>query len=255
MNLSKGMKTAQNLITANSPVLLVGTAIAGILSTGVLAAKGGYKARGIIDEAQDKRFANSEPPLSFTDKAQLTWLCYAVPAVTGASTIASVVGVHTIHTKRHAALAGLYAVTSGKLDDYRDKAEELLGTKKTQQLNDAVAQQSVDRNPVGDHEVIVLNGGTELMHDDWSGRYFLGSVPIVEAAIAEVNLQIAESGEAALNDFYDAVGLPPIPMGLQFGWNGKTRLSPSYGSVKTNDGRSAVSYWFHDAPQDKLGIK
>lgn len=250
MNLSSAVRTAKSIITANSPVLLVGTAIAGVVSTGVLAAMGGYKARGIVDAAA----AENETELTVQDKFRLTWLCYAAPAVTGASTIASVVGVHTIHTKRHAALAGLYAVTSTKLDDYREKAEELLGTKKTQELNDAVGQKSIDRDAVGDHEVIVLEGGTELCYDEWSGRYFMGSMPIIERAFQEINLQLVESGDASLNDFYEHVGLTPIPMGLDFGWSG-AKISPRFGAVKTRDGRSAVSFWFHETPKQNLGLK
>lgn len=255
MNLSKGLNTARSIITANSPVLLVGTAVAGVVSTGVLAARGGYKARGIIDEAEGRyREIPVEQELTTVEKAQLTWPHYAVPAVTGASTIASVVGVHTIHTKRHAALAGLYAVTSGKLDDYRDKAEEFLGSKKTQALNDALGQKAVDKNPIENHEVIVVEGGSELMYDDWSGRYFMGSVPIVEKAIYEVNLQLAEGAEASLNDYYDHVGLTPLPMGLSFGWSAGSKIEPRFGSVTTTDGRAAVSMSFRDEPKENLGV-
>jgi hypothetical protein len=257
MNLSKGLNTARSIITANSPVLLVGTAVAGVVSTGVLAARGGYKARGIIDQAEG-RYVDIPPEQELTtvEKAQLTWPHYAVPAVTGASTIASVVGVHTIHTKRHAALAGLYAVTSGRLDDYREKAEELLGSKKTQELNNAIGQKAVDAHPIINHEVIVLQGGTELMFDDWSGRWFLGSVPIVEKAMSEVNLQLAEGSEVSLNDYYDHIGLKPIPMGVSFGWSAGSRIEPSFGSVKTDEKepRGAVSVSFRQDPKDNFGV-
>lgn len=271
MNLSSAVRTAQNVITANSPVLLVGTAIAGVGTTAVLAARGGYKARGIIDNERMRRVASPEPPfdtfldykeayedqaptLTNQEKFQLTWLCYAVPAVTGASTIASIVGVHTIHTKRHAAMAGLYAVTSGKLDDYREKAEELLGPKKTQQLDNDVAQGAVDRDPIIDHEVIITGDGTELCYDEWSGRYFTGSIPIIEKAFAELNIQLVESGDASLNELYDNLGLKPIPMGEDFGWSGE-RVEPKFGSVMTPDGRPAVSVWFRQTPKEKLGRK
>ena len=251
MNFTSAIRTAKSVITANSPVLLVGTAVAGVVTTGVLAAKAGYKARGILDEAQEKQ----TEPLTLQQKTQLTWLCYAAPAVTGASTIASVVGVHTIHTKRHAALAGLYAVTTTKLDDYRDKAEELLGTKKTQELNNAVGQLAVDRDPVENHEVIILDGGSELCYDEWSGRYFMGSVAKIEQAVQNINLQLLESGEASLNDFYDYLGLPPIPMGLRFGWSGAKIEGARFGAVTSKDGRPAISIWFHDEPKENLGLK
>lgn len=257
MNLSKGVNTARNIITANSPVLLVGTAVAGVVSTGVLAARGGYKARGIIDEAEGRyRDVPTDQELTTVEKAQLTWPQYAVPAVTGASAIASVVGVHTIHSKRHAALAGLYAVTAGKMDDMRDKAEELLGSKKTQAFNDALGQKAVDNNPIINHEVIVLPGGSELMHDDWSGRWFMGSVPIIEKAMYEVNLLLTEGQEVSLNEYYDHVGLDPIPMGTSFGWSAGNKIEPRFGAVSTNEKepRGAVSVSFRNEPKENLGV-
>ncbi len=248
MNLSKAVRTAQVLITANSPVLLVGAAVAGVVTTSILAAKAGYQARGIIDAAE----AAADEPLTVPEKVKLTWLCYAAPAVTGATTIASVVGVHTIHTKRHAALAGLYAVANTKLDDYREKAEELLGPKKTQVLNDSVAQRSLDRREPSIHEVVLVEGGTDLMYDEWSGRYFMGSVAIVERAVNEINLMLAETGDANLNDFYDHLGLTPLPMGLNFGWSG-ARVEVRFGAVQTPDGRAAVAFWTSTAPKERLG--
>jgi hypothetical protein len=250
MNLSNAVRTAKSIITANSPVLLVGTAVAGVVTTGVLAAKGGYKARGIIDAAT----VDKGEELTTQEKVQLTWLCYAVPAVTGVTTIASAIGVHTIHTKRHAALAGLYAVTTTKMDDYREKAEELLGAKKTQQLNDAVAQKDADGNPIVNHEVIIVDGGTSLCFDQWSGRYFMGSIPIIEKAISDLNIQLVEAGDACLNDFYDYVGLSPIDMGQEFGWSGE-KIEARFGNITASDGRPAIAFRFHQEPKENLGIR
>lgn len=248
MNISSAVRTAQSVITANSPVLLVGTAIAGVVTTGILAARGGYRARGIIDEAQRMRdLEEKSTPLTTMEKVQLTWLCYAVPAVTGASTIASVVGVHTIHTKRHAALAGLYAVTSGKLDDYREKAEEMLGTKKTQQLNDAIAQDSIDKSGFESAEVLIT-GGDELMYDDFSGRYFMGSVATIEKAIGKINAELLQEGSATLNEYYDKIGLPEVTAGKSFGWSGK-RIEARFGAATAPNGKAAISVWFDRTPK------
>ena len=252
-NLSSAVKTTKNVITANSPVLLVGTAIAGVVATGVLAARGGYKARGIIDEAE---LEGGE--LDTVEKVKLTWLCYAAPAITGASTIASVIGVHTIHSKRNAALAGLYAVATSKLDSYQEKAEEMLGAKKSQQLRDAIAQEAVDENPLKDEREIMLlrdNRGTELCYDTWSGRYFMGSMPIIDRAIAEFNLLLNKEGSAELNEFYEALGLSPVEMGLKFGWDGPQAIAIDYGQAMSLDGRPCISISFSSQPKDLVKSK
>lgn len=250
MNISSSVKTVKSVITANSPVLLVGAAITGVVATGVLAAKGGWKARGIID---DYTIETGEKP-DLQKHVQLTWLCYAAPVLTGASTILSVVGVHSIHSKRNAALAGLYAVANNRLDSYTEKAEEMLGPKKTQELTNKVAQESVNNHPVVDHEVIMTGTGTELCYDEWSGRYFMGSMMVIERAINEVNRQLIEDGDVSLNDFYDHIGLTPVEGATDHGWSGE-KIVGRFGATVAPDGRPAISVWFQQAPKPNMGRK
>lgn len=247
MNISSAIKTTKSIITANSPVLLVGTAIAGVVSTGVLAARAGYKARGMVDEAEQEKGA----PLTVQDKARLTWLCYVPPGVTGATTIAATIGVHTIHTKRHAALAGLYAISSSKLDAYTEQAEDMLGAKKAQELNNKVAQQRADGVPFENNEVVLTGMGSELCFDDLGGRWFQGSIPKVEEAVNDLNRRIISEGEVSLNDFYELVGLEETALGGKVGWNADDKIQARFGSVNSKDGRPAISIWFQ--PEPKFG--
>lgn len=247
-DISRGVKTLKSVITANSPVLLVGATITGVVATGVLAAKAGYKARGIVDEAQAERGPEGAP-LTTQEKAKLTWLCYAVPAVTGASTITACMGVHFVHTKRFAELAGLYAITSGKLDDYKDMAEEALGTKKKQEFQDRMAQKSADAAGFDNREVL-MTGGSELCYDDLTGRYFMSTMGEIQSVVNEVNSILIDEGEVDLNTFYDRLGLPNIPWGLDFGWSkAKTsKIALHYGNVNAPDGRPAIAISFRNEP-------
>lgn len=259
MNLKLGpyIRTAKNVITANSPTLLVGAAVAGIISTGYFAARGGYKARGIIEAEEAKRRiqgeGEKEAPLDTMEKVKLTWLCYAAPGVTAISSILSVVGVHVIHTKRANAMAALYAVASGKLDTLGDEAEKLLGPKKAQDLQNNLSQKAVDDadNFVND-EVIMTGEGKELCFDEWTGRWFMSNLNIIQNAAHEINMHLVEGGEAPLNDFYEYLGLEPVPMGTDFGWSGE-KITVKTGSVKTGDGHAALSVFFRPAPKPKLG--
>lgn len=259
MNIASYVKTARSVITANSPVLLLGTTIAGVVTTGVLAAKAGYEARGIIDRTEgyqeDPEGIKEHSVLTFQEKAMITWVVFAPAAISGAGTIAAAVGTHTVHTKRANAMAALYAVTSNKLDDMTEKAEELLGPKKTQDLQNKVAQKSIDRRPqFEDSEVMLVEDGNELCYDDWSGRYFMSNMAKLESAINDINRLLIDEGDASLNDWYDFVGLPGIQMGNDFGWSGK-KIEGKFGSVVATDGRPAISVWFHEAPKDGRGLR
>jgi hypothetical protein len=277
LNLKSHVKTAKNVLTANSPVLLVGTAVVGVISTGVLAAIGGYKARGIVDEERMRRVASPEPPfdtyleyhqafkerapeLTFQEKAGLTWLCYAVPSVTGLSTLAAVLGVHAIHTKRHAAMAGLYAVTTTKLDDYTERAEEMLGKKKSEELNNDMAQKAVERAPFDENLVTVTGYGKDLFMDELTGRYFYSSMAKVENANNEINRKLIDEGDATLNDFYDDMGLDTLAHLGDYGWhtmgdspNSVEKVSVQFGSCLTKNGKSAITVWFREVPRPNVG--
>ena len=253
LNLNRGLKTVKSVITANSPVLLVGATITGVVATGVLAARGGYKARGIVDAAQAEK--GPENPLTTQEKVQLTWLCYAPAALAGAGSISSCLGVHFVHTKRFAELAGLYAVTSGKLDNMKDEVEEMLTGKKKQDLDDRLAQKSADNSGFVNNEVVITQTGTELCYDDWTGRWFTSNMNAISAAVNEANALLIDEGELDLNTFYDRLGITNIPMGTDFGWqHSKTgKLSLIYGNITAPDGRPAIAISFRDAPQPKLG--
>lgn len=272
-NVSRGMKTAKALITANSPVLLVGATITGVVATGILAAKGGYKARGIIDEEKARRGRDAVKDLQFEsyleekaaydnagdlttrEKVELTWLCYAPAALAGASAVSSCLGVHYVHTKRFAELAGLYAITSGKLDDYKEKVEEALTGKKKEDFQAFMAQKSADDSPLINNEVIITEGGKELYQEDFSGRWFTSSMTQIDKALNEANLLFVDEGEIDLNTVYDCLGLPAIPIGGDFGWSrAKTRLiEVNHQTVKTPDGKAANSISFRSDPKPIRG--
>lgn len=247
-NISRSMKTVKSVVTANSPVLLFGTSIAGIITTGIVSARAGYKARGIVDAKQAEQ---PETPLTTKEKAQLTWLCYAVPGVTMASSIAAVTGLHVVHSKKNATLAGLYALSMNKLDDVQEEAEKLLGTKKTQQLNDALAQKQIDKHGNYD-EPYVTGDGTDLWYDVWTDRFFHSSMNAIAAGVNEANSFLLKEGDLDLNTFYDKIGLNSIPSGTELGWSGEP-INITYGSVLHPDGRSAGSITFREEPMLDMG--
>lgn len=247
-NFSRGLKTVKSVITANSPVLLLGTTIAGVITTGVLSARAGYKARGIVDAKQAEQ---PDEPLTNKEKAQLTWLCYAAPAVSGISTITACTGLHLVHTKQKAALAGLYAITATKLDDVQEEAEKLLGTKKSQQLNDTLLQKNIDRN--GNYgPPIVTGGGTDLWYDAWTDRFFYSSMNAIAKGLNDANAFLISEGDLDLNTFYDKIGVGTIPSGTELGWSGEP-IDLKYGAVLHPDGTSAGSITFRREPMLDMG--
>lgn len=245
LNVNNLMKKTKNFVTANSPELLVGTAIVGVITTGFLAAKAGYKAANKVRDFEEVE----ERETTSQEKFQLTWLTYASPALTGATTIAAVLGAHLIHTKRYAALAGFYAVAANRADDLQDQVEKHLGPKKQQEVQDAIAQKTADRDSESiDNEIVFLDGGTELCYDEFTARWFMGSHSVIEKAFLNLNLQLAKEGSASLNDFHDFLGLPPSQIGADMGWRGQDHVEPKFGSTTNKEGKPAIAFYFHENP-------
>lgn len=258
-NLASYVKTVKTVITANSPVLLLGTTIAGVATTAVLSAKAGWNARGTVEAEIKKRVEDPDgphpfEPLTTQDVVKLTWPYFALPAISAGGTIAAAVGTHAIHTKRAHAMSALYAVTSHQLDDMSEKAEELLGPKKAQQLKDDLAQRNADRfQNEDDCEIMLTGDGTELCHDAFTGRWFMSSMQKLESVINEMNRMLIDGEDVDLNEFYLQIGLNGIPMGQYVGWGPPARIEGVFGSVLNHkEGRSAIDVTFRPAPK-KLG--
>lgn len=248
MDISSTINKAKRAITAQSPVLLAGTAVVGIISTAILSARAGYKARTYIDAVEIEKGES----ISTAEKVGLTWLCYIPATIAATAATASVVGAHVIHNKRNAALAGLYAVGMAKLDDYQEKAEELLGPKKSQETRDDVAQKAYERGPDA-HEVVIVGDGTDLAYDEWSGRVLKDtSVATIENVVNIVNRHLLDGDDVSVNEVYDHLGLGPVMAGEGMGWSGAT-IEAKFGTVMTPNGKPAISFWFRPAPKIKFG--
>jgi len=91
-----------------------------------------------------------------------------------------------------------------------------------------------------------------LCYDEFTGRFFYGTVDEVQRAANDVNVKIMEFGDASLNDFYDLLGLDRIPIGDDLGWSGSP-IQLRVGSMLSSDQRPAISFWFHTEPKQALG--
>ena len=112
-----------------------------------------------------------------------------------------------------------YTISESTLRDYQKKVVETIGEKKEQTVRDAVAKERLEKNPVENKEVIVTAKGDTLCFDAVSGRYFKSDIDKLKKAENELNRQMRDEMYISLNDFYYEVGLEPIKLGDDLGWN------------------------------------
>ena len=211
--------TVQGFVSKNSPTILVVGAVAGVVTTTVLAVRATPKAEAAIHDATPLDFQNAEfLPLTRVEKVKVAWKFYIPTAVMATATIACIVGGNTVSTRRTAAIASAYTLADTAIKEYQSKVVETLGEGKELKIRDAIAQDRLDANPVGQNAVYIASGGEMLCYDTVSGRYFKSDIETLRRAENELNHRLINSSFISLNEMYREIGLETTKLGDDMGW-------------------------------------
>lgn len=246
MNIPELTKVVGLYISKNSPTILTGVAVTGVLATTVYAVKGTPQA------AQDISFAQSEQLEILTkwEIVRLTWRYYIPALCIGAATIACIVGANSISTRRNAALVSVYSLTEKALHEYKTKVVETLGEKKERAIRDDIAQDRVNAEPVSTREVIITGNGDVLCFDTLSSRYFQSSIENMRKAQNDINEQVINDSYATLNDFYQKLGLRDTTLGEDLGWKTDKLMDITFSTTMSDDNRPCIALEYPVKPTD-----
>jgi hypothetical protein len=215
-----------------------------MVTTTILAVKATPTALSILDEAAAEkeersrtRLAIEDIPKVFTAKEliTLTWKYYIPSAVTFATGVGCLIGASSVNVRRNAALATAYTLSETALKEYKEKVIETIGEKKEQVVRDAIAKDHIEKNPVSKNNVIVTGKGKTRCYDHLSGRYFESDADRIKKAEIELNRQILTDMYVSLNEFYDILGLDPVGLGEDLGWNVDSGDIEIYFSAQLDD--------------------
>lgn len=217
-SIMQALKLGHKVFVDNSPAILIGVGVAGVVTTAVLAAVGTVKAQERIEEHKDK-IMDSETQTEYV----MTTIAAAAPAYLPAfgmamATIAVIIASHKIQARRAAVIAGMYSLTESAFKEYRGQVKQLIGEKKEQGIRDEIVTKKLSENPHDDSKILVLSGDT-MCYDDISGRYFKADISKIRRAISDANYQLHREDWISLNDMYNYIGLPEIAIGDDLGWH------------------------------------
>ena len=243
-NIIKGIKAS---ISRHSPEILTGIGIAGMVTTTILAVKATPKAIKLIEAEKRAKHVDALSPV---DTVKTVWKCYIPAAMTGVSSIACLIGSNAINAKRNAALTTVYTLSEMARNEYKEKVIETIGEKKERTIKEKVDAERIKRDPVSKKEVIITEKGTTLCYDHVFGRYFKSDIDIINRAMNKINREIVINMYASLNDFYAELGLSPVEMGYDLGWNiddGTVEIEPS--SQLADDGTPCLVIDYSVSPK------
>ena len=242
-------------VAVNSPAILAGTAIVGVVMTAVFAVKGAPKAKKAIEDCKEeiRDFKGDTDGKEETTEQKKyirriiaryvkKFVLAMIPTVvTFALTAACILGGHTIQARRTAALAAAYNISESAFKEYKEKVKEVVGEKKEEAIRDEIAKDKVDKIPVSKNEVYPTAKGDQLCYDCISGRYFNSSIEQIKRIANDLNRRLRDEMYVSLNDFYYEIGLAPIKIGDDVGWNINEReIEFDFSSQIADDGRPAL---------------
>lgn len=205
-------KSVGDTLKKASPTIVSCIGAVGVVATAVLAGRGTVKAVRVLDEhnytVQDKE-----------DKRQIllyTFRYYIPAAVTGAVTIACIIGANVLNRRRQAALASAYTLVSRSYNDYKQKLKELYGEEAHEKVLEALAvEKAKDVHIHGtacfsDCSLEFEDSGEELrlFYDSYTERYFQTTISQVLQAEIHLNRNFAlGGGYVPLSMFYEFLGI------------------------------------------------
>lgn len=235
-------------LSRNSAEIMTGIGVAGVIATSVLAVKGSREAEIIEEDLYQARFDQMAEDPTKLELAKAVLPVYVPCILTGATTIACIIGASAVHSRRNAVLAGLYSASEIAMTEYREKIAQTFGEKKERRVRDDIAKDRIERNPVSSNQVIVTGKGDSLCYDSWSGRYFTSDIEKIRSIQNTINRDVIAHMWSSVNDLYFLLGLGQIKGGENVGWNVDNLLDFSFSSHIADDGRPCLVVEYQPKP-------
>lgn len=168
------------------------------------------------------------------------------------------IAANKINLARTAAIAAAYAISDGKLKDYKEAVLKTVGEKKEEEIRNEVARDKVSKIDTSNLVVISDSQKVRCM-DSISGRIFAAKIEDIKAAVNEFNRRLTTEGVLTLNDFYEVLreytggDVDAISMGDDLGWDmnhgNQEMLNMSYSSQLLSSGEPCLVLEYNVQPQ------
>lgn len=221
------LKTAQNLVSRNASDLLLFGGVGCILAGGISAIRQTPKAIKIAEKKKDQEII---------EKVKTIAPLY-IPSIllTGVG-ITQIICSRNITNNKLAAVATAYTMSESAFRTFKEKVRDAVDPEKYEEIKREVATEKLRRDPIGNKEVIVQSRGDVLIYDSMSGRYFKGNINDIDYSVNIINKKLINEMTIQLNEFYSEIGLAPIKIGCELGWDIDHELKANFSSTIAEDG-------------------
>ena len=218
--MNKLLRGSQLFVKRNASTILTCVGGVGTVATAVLAVKATPKAIALMDEAKKEKGEE----LTKMEVVKVAGPAYIPAIAVGVSTLACIFGANILNKRQQAALMSAYAFLDNSYKEYKKKVEELYGEDANKIVKESIAKDKYEETDIH------VEDNKELFYDEFSERYFESTIDKVIAAQYAVNRKISLWGAAELNEFYEALDIPPVDYGSFIGWSSGTLMDISWTS-------------------------
>jgi hypothetical protein len=210
--MNKLLRTSGLFLKRNASTILTCVGGVGVVATAVMAVKATPKALERIEQAETEK----GEPLTKLEVVNVAGPAYIPTVLTGTATIACIFGANILNKRQQASLMSAYALLDNSYKEYVKKVGELYG----EEANANVRAEIAKDHYVDDYGDETEYGENEQLFYDWfSDQYFVSTMEKVIQAEYNLNKKISLLGGAFLNEFYEALDIPPIDGGESLGWS------------------------------------
>ena len=198
-------------LNENSSTLLSFTAGAGVILTAISASKASIEAKEKLEV---------ENPQTKLDKIKTVAPCYIKTAVIAGVTLASIFGSRYLDQKKRLALVAALSAVSKDAEDFKNKATELLGEEKVEEIKKEVAKDKVEetKNKI-QRKNVELPGDKFYIYEPYSDQKILVSRERLAFAMLCANEKLVKNFEVSLNEVIKWLGGKPKSKVELYGWN------------------------------------
>lgn len=226
------------LASKNSPTILFGLGVVGVVGTVVLACRATLKLEDVLDDAQHNMMEAESPLLSANDRKKAKAFAYGqaagrvgllyAPAIgLGVLSIAALTGSHNMQRTRIAGLTAAYAALDKGFSEYRKRVTNEYGEEKERELYHGVVLEKerevlasgktkeTTTKKAGDGAAYSRIFGETNKHwqrNHEKNRYFL------QCQQTFLDDRLKAYGHVFLNEAYDMLGFERTPEGAVVGW-------------------------------------
>lgn len=232
-------------LSSNKTNLLLGFGIGCFTYASILAAEYSPYA---IKELSDKKDADGDISVKDTIKIVVPYMVPSVAFIGIGS--ACVVKANDISIKKETAAMAAYTLLSESTREYKEKVRDVLGEQREKKVDEAVAKDNIEKHPLSNAEVIVTGKGDTLCFEKISGRYFRSDIEKLKRIENELNRRMMDTTFISLNEFYLRIGLNPVVLGDELGWDiDRGLIDMKFSAQLTDNGDPCVVLDFDVGPK------